>query len=44
MHTRHFLPALLACLCLWLFQNNAAADDAALELFESSVRPILVDT
>lgn len=43
MHTRHFPPAVLLAFC---FAGLAAAadDDAALELFEKSVRPVFVET
>ena len=42
MHTRHFPPAVL--IFVFIAANATAGDDAALELFEKSVRPILVET
>lgn len=42
MHTRALSPAWL--FCALLLGSTAAADDAALDLFEKSVRPVLVDT
>ncbi|WP_254513163.1 PSD1 and planctomycete cytochrome C domain-containing protein [Anatilimnocola floriformis] len=43
MHTRHFLPAVLI-LFFVCAAAATAADEAALELFEKSVRPVLVET
>src|SRR5262249_16799911 len=43
MHTRHFPPAVLLVLC-FAGLAPAADDDAALELFEKSVRQVFVET
>lgn len=46
MPTRYFSPAVFLCIFVGCLAATAAAadDDAALELFEKSVRPVLVET